>query len=206
MAKVISETPTSHPTLGKVVHEAIKSSVHLYFLPIVFAFRIANQVCQWILKKAQPQISSSSQVQAQVITLERSINLVLEVIRDVQLNVPLKQTIWEEWMQEYTQEETQVLMQVRELKLALEKTRAPKLVFSARERRKAGTQVQERAQVLAKTLKRMQEHLLQNPLLLETEGLRDYERRELKGQSERLIIVLPYLKEAEASARLISVT
>jgi hypothetical protein len=206
MEKVISETPTSRPTLGKVVHEAIKRSVRLYFLPVVFAFRIVSQVYQWTLKKAQLQISISSQVQEQVITLEQSLKLVRELILDVQRNVHLKQTIWQEWGQEYTQEETQALIQMQELKLALEKVWTPKLVFSVGERHKARSQVRERAQVLAETLKRMQEHLLQNPLLLETEELKDYEKRELKGQSERIIIVLPYLKHAEALARRISST
>lgn len=51
MAKVTSETSPPHPTLGKVVREAIRNSVPLYFLPITFAWRISHQIYQRVMRK-----------------------------------------------------------------------------------------------------------------------------------------------------------
>jgi hypothetical protein len=60
MAKVTSVTPPPHPSLGKVVREAIRSSVPLYFLPVTFVWRISHRIYQRVIRKEAVQEGSSS--------------------------------------------------------------------------------------------------------------------------------------------------
>jgi hypothetical protein len=93
-------------------------------------------------------------------------------------------------------------MQVQELKLILEKIPVSEWVFPVGNQIEVQAQVRERAKVLAETLKRMHTNILYIQEELELKV--DYELRELKGQYEIITIVLPYLEQAEYSARKIS--
>jgi hypothetical protein len=50
MAVEKSEIPASQPTLGKVIREAIRNSVPLYFRPITLFLRLSHQIFQLVLK------------------------------------------------------------------------------------------------------------------------------------------------------------
>jgi hypothetical protein len=98
MEGVTSKTSVPHLTLWGVVREATKNSTRLYFLPVIFVFRIINQIYQKILNKAQQPISRIALVQEQMITLEQALMHAQQLMQHAQI----KLTIWEEWMQEYT--------------------------------------------------------------------------------------------------------